>query len=201
MSTWPAAVNLKALESRFLRICCKPLRVAREGARQIRIEIDVERQVLVSAMWRKLRSTESRSDAKLISSASTVTVPGLDLRQIENVVDEIEQVRAGGVNVLRELDLLRIQIADRRFRRAAGRGSGSNSAACATRATCWRGIRICISRSARVPPPFLPARGGPARSRCSCVPLRRFVRPVRAPFAPAPRWSAAVPSGPIAVRR
>src|SRR5437867_7906929 len=37
---------------------------------------------------------------------------GLDLREIEDVVDERQQIGAGGMDVSREVHLLRVQVAD-----------------------------------------------------------------------------------------
>ena len=88
---------------------------------------------------------------------------GLDLRQVEDVADEVQQVGAGAVDGARELDLLRASGCRRGCRRAAGRGSGCCSAACAARATCWRGTRTCTSRSA----PARSAFSSSARRACS----------------------------------
>ena len=49
---------------------------------------------------------------------------GLDLRQVENVADEVQQVGAGAVDGLGELDLPRATGSCPRSPRAAGRGSG-----------------------------------------------------------------------------
>ena len=74
--TPPCAVNLKALDSRFLRICCRRFGSRERCAAELRSMLDVERQVLrLSATWWNVRSTLSRRAAKVISSASTVTVP------------------------------------------------------------------------------------------------------------------------------
>ena len=58
-----------------------------------------------------MRSTLSRSDTNVISSGSTVTRAGFDLRKVENVVDQSQQVRAGGVNIPAIFHLLGAQVA------------------------------------------------------------------------------------------
>ena len=45
-----------------------------------------------------------------MSSASTVTVPDLDLGEVENVADEIEQIGSGAVDGAREFDLFARQV-------------------------------------------------------------------------------------------
>ncbi len=73
--TCPCAVNLNAFDKRFFKICC-----SRFGSVVIARGSDGSNstwngRLFESAMCRKLRSTESRSEVKPISSASTVTVP------------------------------------------------------------------------------------------------------------------------------
>jgi len=60
-----------------------------------------------------LRSIVSRSCENAMFLALTVTVSGLDLRQIEDVADEIEQVGAGRVDGFCEFHLARAQVAVR----------------------------------------------------------------------------------------
>ena len=69
-------MNLKAFDSRFFRICCSRLASLVNVARQRVVDLDVERQVLrfgdVSGTCaRRCRA----ASVKVISSASTVTVP------------------------------------------------------------------------------------------------------------------------------
>ena len=47
--------------------------------------------------------------------------PGLDFREIEDIIDEIEQIGSGRVDVTGKLDLLGLQIAARCSRRVADR--------------------------------------------------------------------------------
>ena len=73
--TSPAAVNLKALDSRFLMICCSRLSsvymaAGRAGSRSIR-----KPSFLSWAIWAKVRSIWSRRESKRVSPMSRVTVP------------------------------------------------------------------------------------------------------------------------------
>ena len=189
--TLPCSVNLNAFDSRFFRTCCRRfesvvmLRQAadRAGPRTTGCRF--------SASWRNGRVTVSCRLHKKNFLGIDRHRAGLDLRQIENVADQVQQVGAGAVDGAREFDLPRREVAVRSCRQAAGRGSGSSSAACAVRATCWPGTRTCISRSARARSPSPPARGAPVRSPGSCARPRRCVRRAAAPSARAARWSAA----------
>ena len=60
-----------------------------------------------SASWRKLRSMVSLQVREQQLLALDRDRAGLDLRQIEDVADEVQQVRAGAVDGLGELDLAR----------------------------------------------------------------------------------------------
>ena len=126
---------------------------------------------------------------------------GLDLRQVEDVADEVEQVGAGAVNGAGELDLLGGQVAVRVVGQLLAEDQDAVERRAQLVATCWRGIRTCTSRSAPARWPFPRARGGPARFPGSCARPRRCARRAAAPSARAARWSAAVPSAASAVRR
>ena len=62
-------------------------------------------------MWWNVRSTLSRSAAKVISSGSTVTVPDSIFDRSRMSLMSVEQVGAGGMDVLGEVDLLVGQVA------------------------------------------------------------------------------------------
>ena len=89
----------------------------------------------------------------------------LDLRQVEDVVDQHQQVVARRVDRLGELDLLAGSGCLPGSCTAGPTGSAGCSAACAARATCWPGTRTCTSRSARAARPSPRAPGAPARPR------------------------------------
>ena len=65
-----------------------------------------------SATGRKVRSTYSCDlGERDVASASISHLAGFDLGQIEDLVDQVQQVAAGGVDGLGELDLLGRQVA------------------------------------------------------------------------------------------
>ena len=63
------------------------------------------------ASWRKVRSMCCLRPASGMSPISIDDGAGFDLRQVENVVDQVEQVGAGAVDGARELDLLLVEVA------------------------------------------------------------------------------------------
>ncbi len=73
--TWPCAVNLNALESRFLRICCSRLESVVNARGSAESMSTWNARFFESATCRNVRSMLSLSEANVISSASTVTVP------------------------------------------------------------------------------------------------------------------------------
>ena len=99
-------MNLKALDSRFFSTCCS------------RLESVI---MLRARFWSSSTSNDSwRFSASCRNGRATVSSrldgqdflgvdrhrAGLDLRQIEDVADQIEQVGAGAVDGAGELDLL-----------------------------------------------------------------------------------------------
>src|SRR5215470_13107785 len=105
--TRPLSVNLKAFERRFLRICCSRfgsvlMTGGRSGSRSM-----MNSSPLSAANWWKLRSSCSTTSANGVYNHHS----GLDLRQVEYVVDQREQVGAGRADRLCELHLLAAQIA------------------------------------------------------------------------------------------
>jgi len=117
----PLRRNLNALLNKFFKICCNRFGSVVKHPRQRRIEIHAERQALGVGDVTEMRSTDSRNNPKLISSASTVTVPDSIFEQIQNVGDEIEQVRTRRVNVSRKLHLLGREVAAGVFRKLLAR--------------------------------------------------------------------------------
>ena len=113
-------MNLTALESRFLRICCRRFGSLSIDARQVVGELDVERQVLGLGHVPEVAvdGVAQAGERDLLDLDGDGA--GLDLREVENVVDEVEQVGAGRVDVAGELDLLAATGCRRRSRPAAG---------------------------------------------------------------------------------
>jgi hypothetical protein len=101
-------VNFTAFDNRFFRICCRRF----ESVSSVR-RLDAERQVLglghvAEAAIEVVEHAAERDRLDVDRHRAR-----LDLRQVENVVDQVEQVGAGRVDVARELDLLRRQVAAR----------------------------------------------------------------------------------------
>ena len=167
--TWPWCVNLKALDSRFFRICCRRLASVTIDAGRLQAAADAEVHVLGLG-----DVAEGALHVQLqVGQAQLADVhhhrAGLDLGQVQDVVDQHQQVVAGRVDRLGEFDLLGREVAFRVLAQLVATGSAASSAACAARATCWPGTRTCTWRSGRAAWPFLPAPAGPAR-------LRAFLR-------------------------
>ena len=93
-STWPCAVNLTALDSRFLRICCRRFGVAVHGARQVVGEVDVERQVLGLGHVPEVAvdGVAQAGEGDLLDLDRDRA--GLDLREVEDVVDQVAAGRS-----------------------------------------------------------------------------------------------------------
>ena len=98
-STWPCAVNLTALESRFLRICCRRFESLSMQRGRSSAKLHVERQVLGLGHVPEVAidGVAQAGEGNLLGLDGDGA--GLDLRKIENVVDEVQQVGAGGVDV------------------------------------------------------------------------------------------------------
>ena len=122
------------------------------------------------------RSSGSKIERHAVDRAGQVEplrrdldLAGLDLRQVEDVVDQLQQVLAGRRDRLGELDLLRASGCRPCCRRAAWPGSARCSAACAARGSCWPGTRSCTGWRARAPRPW-PQRRLRAQQRCPSAP-------------------------------
>ena len=125
----------------------------RGDAAQRRIDLHVERQAAAFG----LVAERPRHGLLQVGQQDLLGIhrhrAGFDLRQVENVADQVEQIGAGAVDRARELDLARRQVAVRIVAKLLAQDQNANSAACAARATCWRGTPTCTSTSAPVPPP------------------------------------------------
>ena len=120
------AVNLKAFDSRFFRTCCRRL----ESVVMLRPSSVSSVTSNDSCLRLRLVAERPRDGVEQIGKEDFLRFDrdraGLDLRQIENVADQIEQIGAGAVNGAGEFDLLWRKIAVPGCRRAAGPGSGSS---------------------------------------------------------------------------
>ncbi len=103
--------ELESVGKKIFQDLLQALRVGRDRARQIRIELDQEGQVLLlgKVLEVPLAGIAQRSEPHFLGLDRDGA--RLDLGQIQNVRDEVEQVRAGGINVAREFHLLGRKIA------------------------------------------------------------------------------------------
>ena len=104
--TPPCAVNLKAFDSRFLSTCCS------------RLESVVMLRPRLGSTWTsndelprfRLVAERPRHHVEQVGEEDLLGIDrdraGFDLRQVENVADQVEQVGAGAVDGAGELDLL-----------------------------------------------------------------------------------------------
>ena len=196
-TTRPLAVNLTALDSRLPQHLAQPLPVGEHLGRRVGVDVDRERQALLRGhrLERGLDVLQQRAQREALRV--DVHPARLDLGQVEDVVDELQQVRAGRMDDVGVLDLLGGEVAGPGSARAAGPGSAGCSAACAARATCWPGTGTCTSRPARAAGRAPRSPAGPARSRRSWSRCRCSAGRAVPPSPPVRRWSAAArPAGP-----
>ena len=99
-------MNLKALESRFLRICCRRFGSLSMNRGRSVGELHVEWQILGFGHVAEVALDGVAQGGEGDFLGLDGDGAGLDLREIEDVVDEVEQIGAGGVDVPGELDLL-----------------------------------------------------------------------------------------------
>ena len=89
------------------------LGVAVHGVRQVRVELNMKRQILGLGHMPEVAIDVVAQATEGYFLDFHRNSAGLDFGQIENVVNEVEQVRTRGVDVARELDLLGGQVAGR----------------------------------------------------------------------------------------
>ena len=104
--TPPSAVNLKAFDSRFFSTCCRRF----ESVTMLRARLGstsmLKESLRFSASCRNGRPTvSSRLDGQDFLRIHRHGA-GFDLRQVEDVADQVEQVGAGAVDGAGEFDLL-----------------------------------------------------------------------------------------------
>ena len=194
--------ELDGVRQQVLQDLLQPLRVAvHRRAAGRRSKSTWNGRFLASATWRKLRSTLSRRPANGDLLDLDRHRAGLDLRQVEDVVDQVQQVGAGRVDVAGELDLLGGQVAGARSRPAAG--SRIRIELSGVRSSCdmlARNSDLYFEVSASSAAFSSSARRACSTSRflrstsafCSASSLRLRCR--------APRWSAAARSAASAAR-
>ena len=112
--TPPSAVNLNALDSRFFSTCCRRF----ESVMMLRSRFGRDARsrtagLRFSASWRNGRRDHLEQVAEVDFLRIHRHRAGLDLRQVENVADQIQQVGAGAVDGAGEFDLLVGEVAVR----------------------------------------------------------------------------------------
>ena len=110
--TPPCSVNLNALDSRFLSTCCKRFESVTRLRVELRIGVNFERELAVLRFVPEGTCDHLQQAGEEHFLGLDRHRSGLDLRQVENVADQVQQVRSGAVNGAREFDLLGRQVAD-----------------------------------------------------------------------------------------
>ena len=200
-STWPWAVNLTALDSRFLRICCRRFGSLSMTRRQVVGELDVERQVLglghVPEVAVDVVAQAGEGDLLDLDRDRA----GLDLREVEDVVDEVQQVGAGRVDVAGELDLLGGEVAGR----VLGELLAEDEDGVERRAQLVRHVGqelgLVLRGERQLGGLLLERVAGLLDLGVLALDLGVLLGEQPAPWCPAPRWSAAARSGGTAARR
>ena len=105
--------ELEGVRQQVLEHLLQALGVGDDAAAEMRIELDVERQLPVSASWRNGRADRVEQVGEEDLLGVDRDGAGFDLRQIEDVADQVEQVGAGAVDGAGEFDLLGRQVAVR----------------------------------------------------------------------------------------
>ena len=113
--TPPSAVNLNAFDSRFFSTCCRRFEVGDHAAGEIVIDLDAERKLAVFGFVPERASDRLQQARGQDLLGIHRHGAGFDLRQVEDVADQVEQVGAGAVDGAGEFDLLGRQIAVRIF--------------------------------------------------------------------------------------
>ena len=105
--------ELEGVRQQVLQNLLQPLGVGDDAAGEVRVDVDVERKLAVFGLVpeRPPDRLEQVRGQNLLGIDRDGA--GFDLRQIENVADQVEQVGAGAVDGAGEFDLLRRQVAVR----------------------------------------------------------------------------------------
>ena len=103
--------ELECVREQVLEHLLQATAVGVDRRRKIGVHIDAEIEALLVRDCVEVVLDEILDLRQANVSGIDVHLAGLDLRQVEHVVDEIEQVAARRENRLRELDLLRTEIA------------------------------------------------------------------------------------------
>src|SRR5688572_7413625 len=102
--------ELEGVRQQVLQNLQQPLLVGNRAARQLRIQVDRQAEVLVARDLLEAALQVVGDRRELHRADVERDHAGLDLRQVEDVVDQREQLAAGAMDGLRELDLLRAEV-------------------------------------------------------------------------------------------
>ena len=193
--------ELDGVGQQVLEDLLQPLRVAVHDARQVVGEMHVERQVLglghVPEVAVDVVAQAGEGDFLDLDGDRA----GLDLREVENVVDEVQQVGAGRVDVAGELDLLGGEVA----RRVLGELLAEDEDGIERRAQLVRHVRqelgLVLRGERQLGGLFLERVAGLLDLGVLALDLGVLLGEQLAPWCPAPRWSAGARSGGTAARR
>ena len=103
--------ELDGVGEQVLEDLLEALRVADQRARQVGVEMHVERQVLVFGHVPEVAIDGVAQAGERDFLDLDRDRARLDLREVENVVDQVQEVRAGRVDVAGEIDLLGQEVA------------------------------------------------------------------------------------------
>ena len=116
----PVGREFDGVGEQVLEDLLQPLGIALHEVRQALGELHVERQVLGLGDMAEVAFDVFAQPVERDFLDLDCHRAGFDFREIENIVDEVEQVGAGRVDVAGKLDLPVGKVAWRRFRQAAG---------------------------------------------------------------------------------
>ncbi len=124
-ATPPCCGELEGVRQQVLQHLLQALGVGDDAAAEVRVDA---RRRTTAAGSRPRAGTAAPIALEQVGEEDLLRIDrhraGFDLRQIEDVADQVEQVGAGAVDGARELDLLGRSGCRPGCRRAAGRGSG-----------------------------------------------------------------------------
>ena len=148
--TSPRSVNFSALEMKLRRICDTLPSSVCSGGSPLGSSKTSSTASLVSS-GRSMPRSAPNSSATSNSVGSTIDLAGLDLGEVEQVVDQLEQ--ALGRRARCSATCRSCSVGERRRRcgrAAAATAPGSSSAACGTRGSCSRGTASSSRRPAQL---------------------------------------------------
>ncbi len=192
--------ELDGVGEQVLEDLLQALRVADQGARQVGVEMHMERQVLVFGHVPEVAidGVAQAGERDLLDLDGDGA--GLDLREVENVVDQVEQVGAGGVDVAGEIDLLGQEVAAG----VVGQLLAEDEDGVERRAQLVRHVGeelgLVLGGEGQLGGLFLERAAGLLDLAVLAARPRRSARRAAWPWCPAPRWSAAARSGETAAR-